>query len=306
MLLNLLRKKEGQSLIIAALVLPVLLGFAALITDVGYMYLTKSQLQNEADAGALAGALALVHAEDPYSEAQNYVTMNGNDKLVDPDGLAYVDGNSVRVTVERKINMFFAPIVGIPREQTIRATATAIYPPAGSASGAVPVGVLADKFLYGVSYQLKVGGGSGTTGNYHLLDFSTNGKWHQKDWQSAFINPPAITLKVGQEIWTITGNKVGWADVQKTVAARIGTDSSTFENVQPGSTRLIIVPIVENWPNGQSTKTKIVGFAQFYLESCDSNEVIYGKFKQMVIDTPDPTPGSGYYGLSANRSILIK
>ena len=306
MLLNLLRKKDGQSLVFAALVLPVLLGFAALITDVGYMYLTKSQLQNEADASALAGALALAHAEDPYLEAQNYVTMNGNDKLVDPTGQAYVDGNSVRVTVERSINMFFAPVVGIAREQTIRATATAIYPPAGSASGAVPVGVLPKEFLYGEPYQLKVGGGSGNTGNYGLLDFSSNGKWHKNDWQSAFINAPTITLKVGQEIWTITGNKVGWAQVKNTVDARIGTDSSTFENVQPGSKRLIIVPIVENWPNGQSTKTKIVGFAEFYLERCDSNEVIYGRFRQRVIDTPDPTPGSEYYGLSANRSILTK
>lgn len=306
MLSNLLRKKNGQSLVFAALMLPVLLGFAALVTDVGYMYLTKSQLQNEADAAALAGALALVHEEDPYSEAQRYVKMNGDDKLVNPDGLPYVEGISVRVTVERKINMFFAPVLGVAREQAIRATATAIYPAAGSASGAVPVGILSDKFSYGVSYQLKVGGGSGNTGNYGLLHFSSDGKWHKNDWQSAFINAPSITLKVGQEIWTITGNKVGWAQVQATVAARIGADSSTFDNVQPGSKRLIIVPIVDHWPPGQSSKTKIVGFAEFYLESCDSNEVIYGKFKQMVIDTPDPTPGFEYYGLFAKRSILVK
>ena len=163
MLLNFLHKKEGQSLIMVTIMLLFVVGFASLAVDFGYVFLTKSQLQNEADAAALAGALALVHGEDPYSEAQSYVKMNGDDKLVNPDGLPYVDGNSVRVTVERKINLFFAPVLGVAREQDVRATATAIYPPAGSASGAVPVGVLDDQFLYGVSYKLKVGGGSGTT-----------------------------------------------------------------------------------------------------------------------------------------------
>jgi len=43
--------------------LPVLVGFAALVIDVGVMYNTRADLQNAADAAALAGATALASDE---------------------------------------------------------------------------------------------------------------------------------------------------------------------------------------------------------------------------------------------------
>ena len=45
-----------------ALLLGVLLGFAALVVDVGMMYTEKAKLQNAADAAALAGAQNLPNA----------------------------------------------------------------------------------------------------------------------------------------------------------------------------------------------------------------------------------------------------
>src|SRR3972149_4530407 len=47
---------RGQMIIVFALCLLVLLGFAALAIDVGYMYSVRNDLQRSADAGALAGA----------------------------------------------------------------------------------------------------------------------------------------------------------------------------------------------------------------------------------------------------------
>lgn len=47
---------KGQTLVIVSLVLVVLLAFVGIVVDLGYMYVTKGQLQNAADAAALAGA----------------------------------------------------------------------------------------------------------------------------------------------------------------------------------------------------------------------------------------------------------
>src|SRR4030042_446489 len=47
---------RGQVIIVFVLSLLVLLGFAALAIDVGYMYSVRNDLQRSADSGALAGA----------------------------------------------------------------------------------------------------------------------------------------------------------------------------------------------------------------------------------------------------------
>ena len=76
-----LRKEEdGQSLVMVALLFVVLLGFSALVIDVGTLYVTKAQLQNAADAGALAGAA--VPVSDTVKEAKEYVLANGVDDTV--------------------------------------------------------------------------------------------------------------------------------------------------------------------------------------------------------------------------------
>jgi hypothetical protein len=51
-----LRNERGVTLIFVALILIVLLGIAALALDIGHLFVTKNELQNAADAGALAGA----------------------------------------------------------------------------------------------------------------------------------------------------------------------------------------------------------------------------------------------------------
>ena len=76
-----LRKEEdGQSLVMVALLFVVLLGFSALVIDVGMLYVTKAELQNAADAGALAGAA--VPLIDTIEEAEEYARSNGVDDTI--------------------------------------------------------------------------------------------------------------------------------------------------------------------------------------------------------------------------------
>jgi hypothetical protein len=52
-------RRRAVALVLVAVVIPVLLGVAALTVDVAYLYGVRSDLQNAADAAALAGAGAL-------------------------------------------------------------------------------------------------------------------------------------------------------------------------------------------------------------------------------------------------------
>lgn len=54
--IKLFKNEEGQALIMVALLMVVILGFAALTVDIGTAYMSKSKLQSAADSAALAGA----------------------------------------------------------------------------------------------------------------------------------------------------------------------------------------------------------------------------------------------------------
>lgn len=51
------KNEEGQVLVFVAMLMFALLGFSALVIDVGYFYVEKNQLQNAVDAAALAGVI---------------------------------------------------------------------------------------------------------------------------------------------------------------------------------------------------------------------------------------------------------
>ncbi len=51
-----LKSRQGAVAIIVGLMMAVFIGFAALAVDIGHLYVVRNELQNAADAGALAGA----------------------------------------------------------------------------------------------------------------------------------------------------------------------------------------------------------------------------------------------------------
>jgi len=131
-----LRKEEsGQSLIMVALLIGALGGFAALVVDVGYMYAQKSELQSAADAAALAGAITLgkttsasvtvpvnttvvEYLNDNLDEAYTYNP--ATDLVID------TANRTVKVAVRQTAPKFFAGILSSDTT-TIFADATADY-----------------------------------------------------------------------------------------------------------------------------------------------------------------------------------
>jgi Flp pilus assembly protein TadG len=165
---------QGATAVIVALCLTMLIGFAALAVDVGYLYATRNELQNTADAAALAGAgfLGSTYAGLTYSEQQNYtfsradivnavntvagknkaagtgVSILDNDIIIgtwDPDTRIVTPTltlpDAVRViarrdgSAENPVNTFFARIFGIDNVDVSAVATAALSGPSMAAEG---------------------------------------------------------------------------------------------------------------------------------------------------------------------------
>ena len=105
LMLPMLKNQRGVSAIVVAIALVVLIGFAALAVDLAYLFAARNELQNAADAGALAGASALYRDTggelvDPNANeiaadaARANKSQKGAVDLLKADSTEYVDTNN--------------------------------------------------------------------------------------------------------------------------------------------------------------------------------------------------------------------
>jgi Flp pilus assembly protein TadG len=125
-------RRRGVTAVLIVLLLIVFFAMVAFAIDVGYMALTRTQLQAAADSAALAAASVLAAAPDTcYEVAADYaddhraggasVHLDEADVVIglwDPDNRTFTpgtnfDGNAVRVTARRvDVPLFFGPVLG--------------------------------------------------------------------------------------------------------------------------------------------------------------------------------------------------
>ena len=139
------RDESGQTLVLAAIMLPVLIGFVGFAVDVGYAFDYKKQMQLAADSASMAGAIA-VKASGSISSGDlaTVVTMdtaangftNGSGGIVVavcrpgvdvdcPTTYAYTPGDhAVKVSISQAKETFFTKILSF-NSMTIGATAVA-------------------------------------------------------------------------------------------------------------------------------------------------------------------------------------
>jgi hypothetical protein len=193
--------------ILVGLTIAVLVGFAGLALDGGRLYLTKTELQNAADACALAGAYELVAtpsiAQASFEQAENAaLTIAARNRVgfqaaaIDTQDVTVEFGTAlsggswlpaasnpsgdsryIRCTIEETgITPWFMQVVGMG-DQTVRAAATATLEHAQTAC-AIPLGMCrqgpAPSFglVKGQWYDGKFDSGGGATGSFNWIDFS--------------------------------------------------------------------------------------------------------------------------------------
>lgn len=270
---------KGNVTILLAVVMVAMLGFTALVIDVGMIFVEKARLDQALDAAALAGAHDLPLGADVATlSAQAYLTLNhiavadATIEILDGDKTIKVSGNKV-------VKHFFAPVIGID-QTTVKSASKAIIGPAKSVSdGLRPLAISDYPLVYGDVVTLKEGAGDGTTGNYGAVSFGPTGA---SVFENFLLYGYTGSLSIGDVIQTEPGNMAGAISA---VSDNLSTDYSTFDNYTGESKRLWTIPIVDTLDVTGRKDVTIIGFAQFFVESAQKvggDAVIEGRFIKFV------------------------
>lgn len=110
---RLLHEEKGSAMVLFGIGLVVFLGIAALVLDGGALYMTKSQLQNAADAAALAGAIDLPYVDDAEETAVIFAGKNG---VLESETIPTAPYNGkysqIEVICTRTVPLTFARVLG--------------------------------------------------------------------------------------------------------------------------------------------------------------------------------------------------
>ena len=132
--------EKGNTLILVALAMPVLLATAGLTIDWGRGVWTKTTLQKTADSAALAGASKLPSSADAEAKAVEMVAMNFDS----PDDEIYsVVGNQITVELTENIDTLLMRILGYNTiEVSVSATAVGERNVWGLREGGFPFAII--------------------------------------------------------------------------------------------------------------------------------------------------------------------
>lgn len=289
---KILKEETGQAMVLFAVAAVVLFGMAGFAIDIGKVAMQKSEMQNAADAAALAGAQDLLDS-GAENTAQVYAELNGVSEADIEINPTNTDPKKIEVVCTRTIQYSFARILGFT-DTTVETRAVAGLSGVNSVTGAVPLGVESQTLEYGETYLLKNNAGSGQhQGNFGCLAFGGNGaNVYGNNLKYGYDD----VLSVGDTVDTEPGNMAGKTSAG--ISYRINQDpTATFETVQKDSPRIVIVPMVNTMDVHGRKEVTIVGFAVFFIENTsttghgnNANASISGKFMEMFV--PNSTAGA--------------
>lgn len=322
-MVNVFNNKNGMVMIVVALSMVVLFGFAAISIDVGWMIHHKSELQNSADAAALAGVAELPDKTGAKAVAEDYmldnelgddrssitVTRSGDRTEVNSggDGSFYFDTtfqgqNMIIVTAYKPIDYFFAKIFG-NSGGTVSVKSAAVIAPLRSVFGGLrPFGVVKDTWVPNEQVVLKTGSPNGESGNYYALALDGTGG---NIYKNTIINGSENTFAIGDYVYTETGDMVGPTKqgVENLMDQCNHRPECTSTSYVEGCPRLILVPLVNTMDVNGRKEIMIVGFAQFFLEdykNAGGHTEITGRFIKEV------APGEADQDIEDNGAMGVK
>jgi Flp pilus assembly protein TadG len=144
------RQESGQVLVLTVIMLSVFGGIVAMAVDLGALTAQRRDLQNAADAIALAASLELPDEAAALAAADQWADNNDidhNSMIVNiiPQDLPAEPNPKVEVELSREHTFIFAPLIGVT-SATVLADAAAIKTSPGGGANMVPIGVALDAF----------------------------------------------------------------------------------------------------------------------------------------------------------------
>ena len=299
------RHERGQALVLFVLGLGVLLGFTAMTVDVGLFLQQRRDLQNDADAAALAGAAYLPDADVATQKAQEWAAKNfddGNEVVASIEVSTYRAPNDrITVTVEQEVSFVFGRALDLVSDTiTMGASATAGRVPvvASCISPWAVQGIVNNASLdYGLDkeavYVFELSSGEWhTPGNFGALAVYGNGT---NDYRDAVEGNCGLVIACdsdspyvaeGQTLAceTQTGALGQNTDAALTdryppstwVTCDVQTDDDGYTNAVAKAElpqckdRAVPMAIINSFPpQGQSADIDIWGLATFYIAGWD-------------------------------------
>nr|WP_255245220.1 Tad domain-containing protein [Evansella sp. LMS18] len=217
-------EERGQALVLAALFIAMLFGFAGLVVDGGQLYTAKSELQKAVDAGALAGSNTMLEGKQnelgfnhgvSKTNAKNLANIN---YAAENYEVSFPEDHIIEVVGTTKVSTTLMRILGFTEDNTVRAEAQAIvYTPRRVEEGnVIPFGsVFGEEFSnleFGDTWDFTSEPGEGTNGYFGILNFShinpnSNSNNHHKITNYLNNGAPG-PIAVGRQIRKLPGNLV--------------------------------------------------------------------------------------------------
>ncbi len=303
-LINHLRGKRGAVLVLYGVAMTMMLGFAAISVDAGYVYLRRQSLVNSLDAAALAGVSQL--PDNPAAAARvarDILAANGRD----PNNASIsvsADNLEISVTMDTYTDLFFARVLGIDNAR-VTGNAAARVEWITAIRGAAPFGVPRQDFQVGMTYILKAGSGGGRNGNFHALALGGNGA---NTYRNNITYGYSEVLRIGDWITTQPGNMSG--PTEQGLNARIGNaptavdaDGDGYLDLPPNSPRVLLSPIIDFFDARGRSRVQVVGFGAFYVQDwgVSGNGEVRGQFIRYM--TQGESGGTGNFGLRTVKLI---
>jgi len=314
------KEEKGLALVLVAAAMTVILGFTALVVDVGALYLTRNRLVNACDAAALAGAKELPDGQAEIVARQYLLSNNLTTEEIDNNTLISISTNNkiINVQTTRNVSYTFARILGFTSGD-VKAEAAAVYGPVSAASGITPFAVPDQELVFNKQYVLKEGSGESVDdgskihGNFGALALGGTGadKYEEnlKYGYDSEINVGDM-VTVGEVVETEPGNMSGPTYDGVTYRMNKCTHGCTPQDYKTHCERIILVPVFDPSTLDQGRDdVLIVGFASFLLEGVNgtgNESEVTGTFLQMApppAGSYDINPDAPDYGLRAAKLV---
>lgn len=309
---------RGVMAVIVALLFIVFLGIAALAVDVGYLYMAKNQLQNAADAAALAGARQLGHdlgvITNVSQKAKEIAKGNnvageylGDDNIqIEIGKWAWIDKtldttsshpNAVRVNATKLINTFFGRFVGRDTV-SISAKSTASLTAVSSGSSGAPFVISQDWFKNGCPtdfYQINSNGSGSCIAwygkNKNDVDFDCIYRGnHTGDCSPTKVTVPLSKITNGTIQNIFNGCSCTGKDINCLTCLfntmRLLNDPAKGDFDNDPATWTTVALVVDMPCNSSAKNAKIVGFATITIKDMGSKTLNINAVCDVVKDDP--------------------
>jgi hypothetical protein len=171
---RILKEERGNALIFGIGALIITLGVAGFAIDGSLLFMKKSQLQKEANAAVLSGAMELPNTEQKVKDTVQYI-LNSHQDSSSLEKLDIEMGKKVGVTLKKSVKLTFSSLFGFEKED-VQVHSAAGLAAIGKSTGAAPLGIDESITLeYYKTYQLKVDSSGVTSGNFGVLALSGPG-----------------------------------------------------------------------------------------------------------------------------------